>query len=111
VAATPNGDACTDDAACVSGVCHNNVCSECSGPDDCGGAACNDATADIGFFVCAQDLGATCTVGAECATGRCFPSLVISRCGECDGDGVAGGCADGEICQGMIGSYAQCVIQ
>ena len=104
-----NGEACGGDEGCISGICDADICTECRDADDCGGAACNDATAELGYSVCAEDLGAACSIGAECASGRCFPSVIVTRCSECDGDGVAGGCAANEICQGQPGSYAICV--
>lgn len=117
VAALPNGAACTSAVQCTSGLCVDGVC--CDGP--CSGvcSACNVAGSlgtcslvstpfDYGTCeaprqctsagACLLSLGNVCTLGAECASGRCVDGACcnddcVGTCIACDNAGERGRCS------------------
>ena len=66
--------------------CKDGVCSECAADADCAsGGACADATADVGYWVCKEPLGAACAEAADCVSDHCSelgPGDAL--CSECD---------------------------
>lgn len=113
---TPLGDACTEHAECMSGVCFSGVCSQsCDWP----GGACpsgfycdGEATGACGPGVClrggagAGQLGDSCFDHPDCASTYCFQGVCAEPCnpttvGACPGGGV---CRVGALaCRGGCG--------
>jgi hypothetical protein len=77
------GEQCGEDQECESGICHQDVCSECQDNGDCDGAQECVEDNDLGYFVCQGGdvvLGDGCNDGAECASGYCNNDV----CSECE---------------------------
>ena len=105
VGESPNGTACTSDAQCTSGVCNNDVCSDCRDDADCpagglggGNGVCDDQTGGaLGYHVCLFNLGQPCDGPDNCTSGNCFDSgFGASICSECDD--TAQDCGNGQTC-------------
>lgn len=100
------GDWCGGDRECASGVCCENLCSECCGGDhpsgSCGaGASCAPVSPWSVFpmfqqYECAygpRATGASCVVDADCASGSCQGVTTEHLC-----RGVGLECTDNLLC-------------
>jgi hypothetical protein len=90
---------CSSDALCESGLCLNQVCSECDDAHACSEGACTQVTTSSASWftlglpkICVRNPGAqmagdVCGSEEDCASGRCDrPAAVCGFCrgGECE---------------------------
>jgi hypothetical protein len=102
IVARPEGASCLQGPDCDSGICNQQVCSDCGTSADCGGDVCGAEQHAPGtladWWTCvapaSRGLGELCHVDAECASGICNGLL----CSECDGTRP---CTGGDSCDAV----------
>ncbi len=66
------GERCAADAECASGICSNNVCSECDGARACAnGGSCRLAYANGPTTCTGGAQGEPCAIDSDCTSGQC----------------------------------------
>lgn len=93
------GEPCFADGECTNGLCNDELCTECEGAGDCGGAACVGVP---GIHLARCDVtgrasGAPCVLDGDCASGACAGTPV----GTCDGHP----CYDDSLCESQTCTF------
>lgn len=114
----PLGGGCGADPQCSSGKCYLDSTCECAQNSDCagssGGSVCN--TGGFGMNKCGQappsnqPLGASCSSGSECTSGKCFECLGCQNTCECNPDNTPSKCpAATPVCNSPVADINTCV--
>lgn len=100
-ASRPCEPACGDDSVCRDGACVPIACGgtscvgvRCAGDGTCTEGVCGVAGDATGFCVAPGEIGAPCSVAAECSTRLCLTSMSA-------GSYCTVSCADDSDCPGM----------